>query len=421
MSKLFFDVTYLAHWPGNLTGITRVIHELALRYAKEPDCVFVIWDNQSQQFYEADINSVILNHGVRIEYLTNDATPQSQAGDTFPIKVTRRLARYKVPAAARAHGTLAKRYHANFRRMQAKAGDTFFIPMGEWAIVAYTEMVVRFAAEGIKVVQVINDMLPLIAPQYSGHSTEIMNRYCKAILPVSNRILVISKHTERDVRTWMEQHHFEVPPIGVYRLGEDFTISDPHKPTDHAFTDSGLVGDDFVLCVGTMEARKNHTLLYYAYKLAKQRGVELPKLIIAGRRGWRTDDVYNLITTDPETKDQFVVLTDVNDNVLSWLYNNCLFSVYPSFYEGWGIPIAESLVRGAPCLSSNTSSMPEVAGDKVDYFSPVSTDECLAAMQKLLDPQYLQKARAETKKFKPTSWDETFVQVNGLIRDTLGK
>ena len=70
-----------------------------------------------------------------------------------------------------------------------------------------------------------------------------------------------------------------------------------------------------------------------------------------------------------------------SDEELAWMYKNCAFSIYPSFYEGWGLPIAESAFYGAPCLASSTSSMPEVAGSAVDYFNPASTDSCM-----LLEP-----------------------------------
>ena len=131
-----------------------------------------------------------------------------------------------------------------------------------------------------------------------------------------------------------------------------------------------------------------------------------------GRFVWR-----DLMTTDPDTKEQFIFLHNVSDEELSWLYDHCLFSIYPSFYEGWGLPIAESIAHGKPCLASNTSSMPEIAGDLLTYFSPYSSDECLQAIVGLLDPRARQKATTKIKKYRPVSWDQTFDQIrNGIVK-----
>jgi hypothetical protein len=132
--------------------------------------------------------------------------------------------------------------------------------------------------------------------------------------------------------------------------------------------------------VGTIEPRKNHTVLYYAYKLAKTRSIMLPRVVIVGRRGWGSDDIVRILTEDPDVKDDFVLLLNTSDDELSWLYGHCLFTIFPSFYEGWGIPIGESVARGVPCLCSDSSSMVEIAEGHVAHFAPTSTDECLAGL-----------------------------------------
>src|SRR6185369_16418160 len=187
------------------------------------------------------------------------------------------------------------------------------------------------------------------------------------------------------------------------------------KPKDPYFETSGLNGHDFILCVGTIEPRKNHTVLYYAYKLAKKRRITLPKLVIAGRRGWASDDIVRNLTEDPDVKNDFVLLLNTRDDELSWLYEHCLFTVFPSFYEGWGIPIGESVARGVPCLCSDGSSMVEIAEGHVAHFSPASSDECLAAVQRLLDPVALDEARERAARYTPFSWDASFAQLRAHL------
>ncbi|PLS81050.1 glycosyltransferase family 1 protein, partial [Candidatus Saccharibacteria bacterium] len=112
-------------------------------------------------------------------------------------------------------------------------------------------------------------------------------------------------------------------------------------------------GEEFIICVGTQEVRKNHALLYYAYKLGLQKQMRLPRLIIVGREGWLTDDIRRMITTDPYVGSLITPMKDVGDEELTWLYQNALFAVFPSFYEGWGLPIAEAVHHGKLVLSSN--------------------------------------------------------------------
>jgi glycosyltransferase involved in cell wall biosynthesis len=206
-----------------------------------------------------------------------------------------------------------------------------------------------------------------------------------------------------------------VPRIEVFRPGDDLQVSKPVKPIDPVFKKSGVRGSDFLLCVGTVEAKKNHQLFYYVYKLAKAKGIDLPKLVIVGRRGYQTESIINIMTLDPEVKDKFVFLFDASDEELSWLYDHCKFTVLPSFHEGWGIPIAESLARGIPSLCSNTSSMVEIAEGVVGHFSPASSDECLAAIQSWLKPEELAAARKKTKTYNQFPWDQSFRLVNDYL------
>ncbi len=412
MNKIIFDVTYLAHWQGNLTGITRMISELVLRYEKNTDYTFVIWDAKLSKFFETGIKETLSNHGTNIIYKTNEGNLVLNK-DTFLIKAARKLETYKIPFAMGAHKALLRLNSRNLKKIAPKDGDVLFVPMGEWANESYTNRIVELSRQKIKVIQVIHDMLPLVTPQYSGHSTEIMDRYCRKVLPICSLVLAVSESTKRDLISWLKTKKLKIPAVKVFRHGEDFAFTKPIKPFKAVFRQSG----DFILCVGTIEARKNHTLLYYVYKLAKLKNISMPNLVVVGRRGWRTDNFYDIVTSDPDTKDKINILSDINDNELYWLYENCMFTIYPSFYEGWGMPIAESISHNKPCLASSTSSMTEIAGDLISYFNPASTDECLDAIQKMLNLKNLDIARKKLRKYSQTNWDDTAKKVNQMIME----
>lgn len=408
---LYIDITELESWQGKLTGVPRVMNELAMRYADDSSVTFVKWDGLSRRYFPTSLPS-----------LREESAPSA-----LPVapSLVKRVARKIVVSNPVTLGLFQKAKHYKYRRQQSsvpmvnepkvslQAGDVLFV-LADWhgSDRNFVDELISLHEQGVKLVQISYDLLPVVTPQYSGHSTETLKYYIENIYPLCDLIIAISEHTKRDVIQWLKGRKLTVPNIEVMRLGDDFKRSTPKKPDVPELNK----GEEFLVCVGTIEARKNHTLLYYTYKLAQQRGVTLPKLIVAGRRGWRSEDIVEIIRTDPEVKDSIILLENRTDEELAWLYQNSRFSVYPSFYEGWGLPIAESIAYGTPCIASNTSSMPEIAGSLIDYFSPASTDECLARITDLMDNKNLDKARKKIKKYKPISWDASFVEVEKYIR-----
>lgn len=412
MSRLVIDVTELVNWQGRLTGVPRVMDELAARFSQDGDCVFVSWDGALGGYRQtgpgrptvsAQPETASANNSAVVEAAKRLKSRSRLAGKALsvPEKAVRKLA----ARGARAADPVSL--------VELGRGDTLFV-LADWhgSDPAFIEYLVGSKRSGVTLVQMVYDLLPIVTPQYSGHATESLTRYATAVYPLCDLILAISEHTKRDIAAWLKRNKLAVPKIEVIRLGDDFKIAKPSKPRSGYFSGTAK---DFVLCVGTIEARKNHALLYYTYKLAIQKGVDLPDLVIVGRRGWKSDDIYELMTKDPQIKDKFIILEKAGDEELSWLYERCLFSVYPSFYEGWGLPIAESIAHDTPCICSNTSSMPEIAGELIDYFSPYSPDECLAAMRNMLKSGAISAAKRKIEGYKPVSWDETYKYVKQYI------
>jgi glycosyltransferase involved in cell wall biosynthesis len=435
MSKIIIDVTQLVHWSGKLTGIPRVMYELATRFAREQneDIVFATWVKDIQEMCEVDFAATMAQRGNGIVYrkkgepwppaqqvkLSAQAAPATAAAGKRPVTL-KRVVKYGLRKAGKVAPGLAGKLEQqgkqivlnSYHTVDFREGDILFIPWGEWWDPNFIQRLKDWQKAGTRLAPVIHDIGPMVAPQFSGHSTDSLAEYTRNIVPIAELTIVVSKNTKKDLTAWLATQHLEAPRIEVFRLGEDFEFSSkPKKPVDPLFVSSGLKGNDFIMCMGTVELKKNQTLLYYVYKLARARGIQLPKLLIVGRRGWKMDVTLDMIAEDPEVSQDILGLHDISDEELMWLYDNCKFTVLPSFYEGWGIPVAESLAHGVPCICSNTSSMTEIAPGLTDHFSPYSTDECLAAIQRLLDPKEYKAAQARVKKYKQTSWDDSYKQV----------
>jgi glycosyltransferase involved in cell wall biosynthesis len=147
----------------------------------------------------------------------------------------------------------------------------------------------------------------------------------------------------------------------------------------------------YLLFVGTLEPRKNLTTLLKAYAMLRaERQHEEVKLVVVGRKGWLYDEVFETVQTLALHQD--VLFTDfVDDEDLPDLYRGALLLVLPSLYEGFGLPILEAMASGVPVIASNTSSMPEVAGEAallIDPRNPQAIAEGIA--QVLADEQLRQ-------------------------------
>ena len=406
--KIYMDITQLVNWQGNLTGIPRVINELANRFIagdSETEFVLVKWHSNEQRFVEAEMAHSTLRPAV----IENDAVSNNALK-----KVARKLyntSPHQVQSLARScyskYNQTSKTENQDLSQYSFEPSSKILIAWGEWGDIAYQNKLVELSQQEIELYQIVYDMLPIVTPQFSGHSTEWLTGYAAKVYPVCTKLISISEHTKKDVEGWLINNKLTVPNISVIRLGEDFEITKSIKPSHNFFS----LTKEYLLVVGTIEIRKNHQLLYYVYKRAITLGHTLPKIVIVGRKGWMTEQTYELMTKDPEVKDSFVFLHDASDDELSWIYDNCMFTVYPSFYEGWGLPVAESTVRAVPCLASNTSSIPEVAGDLANYFDPYSVDDCLNQIIKLLDKDQRAIVKARLNAYRPTSWAETFLQV----------
>ena len=137
--------------------------------------------------------------------------------------------------------------------------------------------------------------------------------------------------------------------------------------------------DDFLLYVGTIEPRKNLTRLLHAWEPLYRAG-EAPPLVIVGRRGWLSDDFYAALEASP-ARDAVIFTGYVADADLPALYAAATAFVFPSLYEGFGLPPLEALAVGTPVICSNTSSLPEVVGDAALTFDPTAEEEIAAALQ----------------------------------------
>jgi len=194
----------------------------------------------------------------------------------------------------------------------------------------------------------------------------------------ADQFVAISEATKRAFL-----HHFpQVSPEKVHviypasRFGQPGFNPKPKQPNHKIFSS----GDPFLLSTGTIEPRKNQVFLLDVYQEFRDRGGDAIPLVFAGRKGWMMDGFEDRITASPWARD-IHILGYVSDGELAWLYQHCLVNLYPSHYEGFGLPVLEGMAFGAPVISSNRTSMPEVVGEAGVLLSPDDRDGWVHALE----------------------------------------
>ena len=161
----------------------------------------------------------------------------------------------------------------------------------------------------------------------------------------------------------------------------------------------------FVLMVGTIELRKNVPTVLAAWKQVRAKAQRtIPPLVLVGKWGQGAVEIQEMIKLSDNINGKIVVLSHVSDHMLAELYRGCLFSIYMSHYEGWGLPIGESLWFGKRVLASNTSAMPEAGGNMVIYADPTDIHgiaDCLFAM--ITNPNSLLLGPLDAKQLRTIS------------------
>jgi glycosyltransferase involved in cell wall biosynthesis len=184
----------------------------------------------------------------------------------------------------------------------------------------------------------------------------------------------------------------------------------------------GLAFREYLLFVGNVEPRKNLVGLLRAYDALRHRRREGPILVIAGGPGWRNRAIREAMGASPYTADIRAV-GYVPDGDLAALMNGALGFVYPSLYEGFGLPPLEAMACGTPVITSNRSSLPEVVGDAALLVDPEDTGDLAGAMARLVDEPPLreelrERGRERARRF---SWRRTAEMTSAVYESVVGE
>jgi glycosyltransferase involved in cell wall biosynthesis len=218
-------------------------------------------------------------------------------------------------------------------------------------------------------------------------------------------LLCASAATRREIERFQTTEN--LPPAPVTITGLAGTLPSAELP---AGADTGPVEPPYVLFVSTLEVRKNHRLLVYLWRRLRERlgDDRLPTLVFVGKQGHLIGDLLAELDNCRWLDGKIRWLRQVTDADLARLYRHSLFTVYPSLYEGWGLPVAESLAFGKYGIATNRGALPEVGGALFDYHDPLDLPGALELiLRAVTDPGYVAaKEAAIAQDYRPRSWED---------------
>lgn len=294
----------------------------------------------------------------------------------------------------------------------AQATDTLCTLGAPWHDAQYAERVRHLKhASGMQFAMLVHDLIPLLRPEFfeRGRAPNF-EHVLQGCLPMADVIFANSQSTAADVSAWAARRGIALRTVPRHiPIGTGFT-----RPAAAALP-APLVSGNFVLFVSTIEVRKNHLQAFRIWcrlleDLPRER---VPTLVFAGGWGWMVEDLKKAVESTDHLGGKLVVITSPDDATLVSLYQGCRFSLFLSHYEGWGLPVSDSLAFRKLCVASNRTSIPEAGGEYCLYVDPDDTTSAYRTIRRLIEhPAELAQLEASLRlNFKPVEWRKSAEEI----------
>ncbi len=400
--KVAYDISVLGtgyYYPRARTGIFRVAENLAYGLAASDECELSFCASESFQKLDESLDYLKSNLKLqeiqiflpefmeirsylnkRLGELNNEITSRTQPqAKLLPLRILRK-------ALYQTSRILESRSHLINPKYMADI-DIFHSPF--YAIPKQIEQ-----TKSIKKFLTIYDLIPILHPKFFEFNEDHLLNSILGSLNSEDWILCISQATKDDLCNYSNRINPSQVLVTHLAASELFypcsnlqqiaTTRNKYKipPDGH-----------YILSLCTLEPRKNidHTIRCFS-KLIQEKHLQDLYLVLVGTEGWDYHKIFDEISSHEALKNKIITTGYVADEDLAALYSGALMFVYPSFYEGFGLPPLEAMQCGIPVITSNTSSLPEVVGDAGIMVSPTDADAlCQSMLEIYQDPSLKQK------------------------------
>lgn len=272
--------------------------------------------------------------------------------------------------------------------LQHRAGDQLVLLDSSWHA-NFFPLAEQLKRDGVGIVSVIYDLIPLTHPQFCDAGlVKVFNEWFDWIARTADGYVAISTTIRDQVRDEMlrrvgpqqvQQRWFD-----YFHLGSELDLSDARAEVDRGLLQMFKTPEPVFLMVSTIEPRKNHAYLLDAFERAWAAG-STARLCIAGKIGWKCDALVERIREHPELNRRLFMFNTLSDRSLEHAYSHATALVFPSYVEGFGLPLVEAMQRGLPAMGSDIPVFREIGGDYMAYFDlaePQSLTDLVTDMER---------------------------------------
>lgn len=265
------------------------------------------------------------------------------------------------------------------------------------------------AAKNTKRIITVYDLIPILYPQFFAFGEDDLIKRVVNNIEQNDWAICISNSTKNDLCEYRK----DLDPQRVFVT--HLAASELFYPCDDAEKISAVkkkyeIPDvPYILSLNTLEPRKNmaHTIRTFA-RMVEQENIKDLSLVLVGTKGWLYSEIFDELSKNPALKNRIIVTGFADNDHLAALYSGALAFVYPSVYEGFGLPPLEAMQCGVPVITSNTSSLPEVVGEAGIMVSPTDEDALCQSMLDVYKSADLRKSmsRKSIEQARKFSWEK---------------
>jgi glycosyltransferase involved in cell wall biosynthesis len=411
-TRILFDISDLIYYIGehaNLTGIQRVQSSIVLSVMNhgllpQSDVTFLSFHARSRSW-------VSIPTGFLFALLQDLFLPMAQRTVTFSAED----ARYGILPGAKDFTGVGV--------LDDGRPSVLCLLGAAWVHQDYLHRVLALKRQfGTRFVMTVHDLIPIYARETCDQDTAVVfEEFMRRALKHADHILAVSENTAKDVKRYAASLQVAEPPITVTKNGSSFTEFMPEDKSPGEITMTDLP-ERFVLFVATIEGRKNHQLILDLWRRMIDDGDDPPHLVCVGRLGWKSTSFISTVVESGYLGGRIHLLREICDADLRLLYSRCLFTLCPSFYEGWGLPVGEALAMGKICVCSDRASLPEVAGEFGVYIDIADPDGSMTTIRRLLgDDAARDRLEANIRRsYEPVTWHSVAKRVVAACQSAAG-